>query len=192
MNIKDIFLISSAVFGVMSVIPYCLDIRRGKTRPNLVSWITWTLLTGVATAAEIAAGEYRAAIFTGSATLATTLVVMLGLRHGYVKYSRFDVICQIGAVAGIIIWQIFDSPLLGVFASIAIDSIGALPTLRHSWIKPFEETWQTYAISVFTASLGIAGIENYNWTNLAYAVYIALACALLTSVILYRRQRVPA
>lgn len=186
---KDALLLASAVLGIMSVFPYCYDIWRKKTKPNLVSWITWTLLSGITTAALISAGEYRAAFFAASATIAPGLVVLFGLRHGYVKYSQFDVICQIGAIFGIILWQLFNDPLLAVIASVTIDLIGAAPTVRHSWRKPFEETWQTYAISVFTVSLGIAGLEVYDFINLIYPVYLFLLCGLLTIIILYQRQR---
>lgn len=186
---KNFFLISSVVLGIASVLPYCRDILRGKSKPNLVSWITWTLLAGITTAALIAAGEMRAAFFAASATFAPGLVTILGLKHGYVEYTRFDVICQISAVIGIILWQLFNDPVLAVIASITIDIIGSAPTVRHSWLKPFEETWQTYAISVFTVSLGIIGLKTYDFINLVYPVYLFSLCALLTFIILSQRRR---
>lgn len=186
---KNALLLLSAVLGIMSVFPYCFDIWRKKSKPNLVSWITWTLLSGITTSALIAAGQYRAAFFAASATIAPGLVVLFGLRHGYVKYSRFDVICQISAIFGIILWQLFDDPVLAVIASVTIDLIGAAPTVRHSWYKPFEETWQTYALSVFTISLGIAGLETYDFINLIYPVYLFILCSALTIIIVSQRQR---
>ena len=83
---KDLFLVLATVVTIVSVIPYLRDILKGTTKPNLVSWITWTLLTGIATVAEVVAGEYTAAIFTGSAVIETGLVVILGLlRKAYVR-----------------------------------------------------------------------------------------------------------
>src|ERR1700722_210170 len=158
---KNILLVLSGIISVLSVAPYLRDIMRHKTKPNLVSWITWTILTGVATSAEIGAQAYRAAFFTGAVTIATGLVVILGLRHGYVKYTQFDVICQISAIVGIILWQVFNDPLIAVLASIVIDIIGALPTIRHSWIEPFEETWQAFAIGFVGGLLGVLAVEHY-------------------------------
>jgi len=74
---KVSFLAVSVVLTLAAVLPYLRDILRRTTKPNLVSWITWTLLTGVATIAELAAGEYVAAIFTGAATLEVLAVVVL-------------------------------------------------------------------------------------------------------------------
>jgi hypothetical protein len=183
---KTLFLILAAIITLASVVPYARDILRGTTRPNIVSWITWTLLTGIATAAEIAAGEYVAAIFTGSAVLETATIVFLGLRHGYVKYTRFDVVCQISAVAGIVLWQFFNSPTIGVAASVTIDFIGALPTIKHSWAEPGEETWITYAMASFGGLLAIAALESYNWINMPYAVYIVGVNIVLSSIIIWR------
>jgi hypothetical protein len=180
---KIAFLVLAALITLASVIPYARDILRGTTRPNIVSWITWTLLTGIATAAEVAAGEYVAAIFTGSAVLETATIVFLGLRHGYVKYAKFDVICQIAAIAGIILWQLFNSPVIGVMASVVIDFIGALPTIRHSWIRPNEETWVTYAMASLGGLFAIAALESYNWINMPYAVYIVIVNIVLSVII---------
>jgi hypothetical protein len=183
---KTIFLILAAVVTVVGVVPYLRDILRGSTRPNLVSWITWTLLTGIATAAEISAHEYVAAIFTASAVVETLLVVLFGLRHGYVKYTRFDVVCQVAAVVGIILWQIFNSPVLGVIAAVTIDFIGALPTFRHSWLKPHEETWQTFALSGLGGAFALVALTTHNWISLPYAVYIVVVNIVISAVIITR------
>ncbi len=171
-----------------AVIPYLRDIIKGTTKPNLVSWITWTLITGIATAAEIAAAEYVTAIFTSAAMLETASVVALGLRRGYVKYTRFDMACQLGAVIGVILWQIFNSPGVAVVASVTIDLIGVLPTLRHSWHKPHEETWSAYMFSGVGGVFAIFALSSYNVVSLTYAVYIVLANVVIAFVIVSRRQ----
>ncbi len=183
---KTIFLVLATIITVGSVIPYVRDILRGTTKPNIVSWITWTLLTGIATAAEIAAHEYATAIFTSAAVLETGIIVVLGLKYGYVKYTTFDVVCQIGAIVGIILWQLFNSPAIGVVASVTIDFIGALPTIRHSWLKPGEETWSAYALAGLGGALAIAALNNHNWTSLTYAIYIVLVNAVLTFILVSR------
>ncbi len=185
---KTFLLVLSVLITVASVIPYVRDILKGTTRPNIASWITWTLLTLVATIAEFAAGEYVTAIFTSAAVLETLLVVILGLKYGYAKYSRFDAICQIGALSGFVFWFLFNSPAAAVIAVVTIDFIGALPTVRHSWIKPNEETWLTFAMAGLGGLLAIFALTAYNWTSLTYAVYIVLINILITYVIIYRTK----
>lgn len=186
---KFIFLILASVITITGTIPYLIDILKGKTKPNLVSWITWTLLTGIATSAAISAGEHVAAIFTGAATIEVGLVVVLGLiKKSYVEYSRFDIFCQVGAVVGIILWQLFDSPAIGVLSSVVIDFIGALPTIKHSWLMPSEETWQSFALSGIGGVFGILALESLNLVSLPYALYIVVINILIATIILYRRS----
>lgn len=187
---KEIFLVLATVITVAGVIPYCIDILKEKTKPNLVSWITWTLLTLIATAAALSAEEYVAAIFTGAAAIETGLVVVLGLfKRSYVKYSLFDVICQISALIGIVLWQIFDSPGIAVVATVVIDLIGALPTIRHSYQKPDEETWITFALAGLGGVFGVLALETYNLINLPYALYIVMINVITVAVILLSKKR---
>ncbi len=135
-----LFLIIASLITLSTVIPYIRDILKGKTKPNITSWITWSLITGIATIAEFAGHEYITAIFTGSVFLETSAIVILGLKYGYAKYSLFDVFCQIGALSGFLFWYLFNSPAAAVIASVLIDAFATIPTIRHSWINPKEET----------------------------------------------------
>lgn len=185
---KTVFLILSIAFMLWSIVPYARDILRGTTKPNIVTWLTWTLLTGIAAAAQLAAHETVAALFTLAAMVETGSIVLLGLRHGYVKYTRFDVICQIAAVAGIILWQLFDSPLIGVVGAVAIDFVGALPTLRHSWQKPWEETAFSFVLAAIGGIFAVAALQAYTWISLTYAVYIVLIDGTIAAIILSRKR----
>jgi len=189
---KDVALVLSALISILCVIPYCRDIVKHKTKPNLVSWITWTLLSGIVLAAQIADGEYRAAVFSAGLTIATGMIVILGLWHGYVKYTEFDVVCQMLAVLGIVLWQVFDDPLIALYVSIVVDFIGLVPTLRHSWQKPYEETWQTFAIGAFAPVFGLIGLDALTQINISYPIYVLMADVALTVTILYRRSVIPA
>jgi hypothetical protein len=146
------------------------------------------MLTLIATIAEFAAGEYKTAIFTSSAVLETSLIVLLGLKYGYAKYSRFDALCQASAIIGLVLWWLFNNPALAVITSVTIDFIGALPTIRHSWIEPGEETWSTYALSSVGGLLAIFALTSYNWTSLTYAVYLVLINLAISSVIITRKK----
>jgi len=185
--VKTIFLIFAAVLMIISAYPYIRDILRGKTKPNIVSWITWTLLSGIATAAAITAGEYAAASFTAAVAVETILIVILGVRRGYVKYGSFEIICQVGAVIGIILWQVFDSPAVGVVATVVVDLIGALPTVVHSWRKPGEETASTYVLAAIAGCFAVAALPDYNWVSLPYTLYILVIDVVFAAIIIGRR-----
>lgn len=183
---KSLFLVLSVIFIFASVTPYVIDILKGKTKPNIVSWLTWTMLTLAATIAEIAAKEYVTAIVTAASAASTLIIVLLGLYYGHAKYSTFDIVCQVGVILGFVLWYAFNSPLAAVLAALVIDFIGALPTVRHSWLKPHEETWVTFVISSIGALFAIFALNTYSLISLSYPIYLLIMNAIIAFVIVYR------
>lgn len=187
---KSFFLVLSVFFIFASVAPYIIDILKGKTKPNIVSWLTWTMLTLAATIAEIVAGEYVTAIVTAASAASTLSIVLLGLYYGHAKYSTFDVVCQIGVLFGFVLWYVFNSPLAAVLAALIIDFIGALPTVRHSWLKPHEETWVTFVISSIGALFAVFAVNTYSLISLSYPIYLLIMNTIIAAVIIYRLKTI--
>lgn len=184
---KEALAFIAAAIAVLAVVPYMVDIVRNKTKPNIVSWTTWTLLTAIATAAAFAADEPRAALLTLGASISTFIVVILGLKYGIAKFSLFDGACQAGAIVGLVLWFIFDSQAIALIAALTVDFIAALPTFRHSWLEPAEETWQTFIIGSFAAALTVLSLENLTLEGLLFPIYLALANGAIAFTVIVRR-----
>lgn len=185
---KEFIAYFAAILAIVSVVPYLIDIIKRRTKPNIVSWTTWALLTGVATVATFAAGESRAALLLLGSTVCSAAVLLLGLRYGIAKLSIFDIFCWVVAIGGVVLWRIFDSPTIAIAMSVAVDLIGVLPTIRHSYVAPKEETWQTFAVGAVAALLTVVSLETYNANNLLYAGYLVLANGTIAVVVVMRRK----
>jgi hypothetical protein len=185
-------IILSSLLTVVSAIPYIVAIIRGTTKPRVVSWLIWSVLTAIAGVASYADGQYAAAILMLFVTLETLAVVVLGLKHGDRKFARLDIVCLLGAAAGIILWQIFDSPAFAVLATLLIDLLGGIPTLVHSWRKPFEETWQTYALSSLASVCTVIAAGNWQITSVAFPLYLVAINLVLAVLLLLRRRAIGA
>ena len=96
-------------------------------------------------------------------------------------------LCQLGAVIGLILLLIYGTPEIAIIFTIIIDFIVALPTLHHIWLKPGEETWQTFAVGSFAALLTVISLTSYTISGLAFPLYLTIINAFLASSILYRR-----
>lgn len=186
---KNFLAIIGGLLATLATVPYILDIVKRKTKPNLVSWATWTLLTAIATAAAFAAHEPRTAILTLGVTIATVLVVLFGLRHGVAKLTWFDGICQLSAIFGLVLWLVIGSPSVAIIFSLGIDFIVMLPTFRHSWRSPQEETWQSFAVGVGASVFTLASLSNYNFISIAFPAYFIFGDLLIVFVIIYRRTQ---
>jgi len=184
----NVLAITGGLVALSSSVPYILNTLRGKTHPNLVSWFTWMLLHVIAAAAAFSSGAVQTGIFTSAAALSTGLIVIMSLRYGIRRYTRFDALCQILAIAGMIIWLLTDRPVLAIIMVMAVNLMAALPTFRHAWEAPQHETWQTFAISVLASGIVLVSITRYNFVSLAYPVYFFACDAAIAAVILMRRR----
>src|SRR4051812_17314343 len=106
----DVLAVAGALISSTGAIPYIIDIVKGKTHPNLVTWVTYSLVNIVAALAAFNAGEPRTALLSFCAFLATGAIAFMGIKHGVRKYTTFDIACQILAVVGIILWQLTGNP----------------------------------------------------------------------------------
>jgi membrane-associated HD superfamily phosphohydrolase len=189
---RNTLIIISSILTLASVGPYLWDIIKGKTKPRVVSWLTWSLLTGISCAASFADHAYAGGILLLFATIETLLIAILGFKHGDRKFERFDIVCQVSAVVGLALWLVFNSPTIAIAASVAIDIIGALPTIKHIWQKPHEETWLTFLLASIAAVLTLMATTSWRATTVVYPLYIVLVNALFAAVILIRHKYVVA
>jgi hypothetical protein len=181
------FLIAlSSILVISSIVPYLRDIVRGKTRPRVVTWFTWALLTGISCVAALSDHAYTAAILLLAETIGPLLVVVLSLKHGDRTFERFDIICQVGALVGLVLWLVLDSPAIAVLANVCIDAIGALPTFKHTWQKPYEETWVAYFGGSVGAICTLLATTNWRITTAAYPFYLVVGNGALAAIILVR------
>ncbi len=170
--------------------PYIIDTIRGKTKPNIVSWFTWTLLTGIGAFAALSEGAITTAILSGASALSTGLITILGLKRGIKRYTAFDVICQISALLGIILWLTTQDAMIAMVVVVVTDIIACLPTVRHVWIEPHAETWQTFAAAALASGITLFTITQFTFVALAYPIWLTSANVLLSMLILYRRTKV--
>ncbi len=186
---KDILALLVAFIMLFATLPYIIDIIKGKTKPNIITWLTWSILIGIGAAALFSDKETNAALLLVGDFCATFAVVIFGLRHGTAKLDRFDIFCQIGAIIGLLLWLIFDSPLMAIIATIVIDLIGTIPTLRHSWNYPEEETPITFLLGVIATVLTLFSLKTYSISAWIYPAYLLISNASLFITINHGKKR---
>jgi hypothetical protein len=124
-----------------------------------------------------------------AATVETALVVVLGLKHGDRKFEKLDIYCLAGAMLGLVLWLVFNSPSIAVIAVVTIDLLGAIPTIKHSWDKPHEETWVAYALSGLGGGITLLLADRWQATAVVYPLYILLINFVLVAIILLSPHR---
>ncbi|HUD10432.1 MAG TPA: hypothetical protein VMR28_02045 [Candidatus Saccharimonadales bacterium] len=188
MEAKNILIAVAGILTVLSCLPYVIDIAKNKTHPNLVTWVTWMTVVGISTAAAISEHAYHTAILSGAIVLTDIVIVAMSIKKGVKKYTAFDIVCQALAVIGLILWRVTGNPSTAVALSLLVIVIAALPTWRHAWIKPHEETWEGFAIGAVAGALTILSLSSYSFVALALPIVTVVNCSIIALVITTRRQ----
>jgi len=186
---RTTFIVISSILAIINILPYVRDVIKRKTKPRIVSWFNWSLLTGIASAASFSDHQYASAILTLFGCLETLTIVILGLRYGDRKFEAFDLFCQVGALVGIILWVVFNSPSIAIIATITIDFIATLPTLKHSWVKPGEETAITFFLGSLAAVFTLMAAKDHMITAIAFPIYLVVTNFLISAIIYGRGNR---
>jgi hypothetical protein len=180
-------LISFIIF-IIGDIPYIIDILKKKTKPRIVSWAVWGTLGAISGFASLSDYQYPAAFLSFLGAVMIFIIIALGYKHGDRHFSALDIVCFIGSMCGLVLWYFSGSASLAILVVIGIDLIGTIPTVVHSWKKPHEETWITYASSAVGCVLIVMAASDWRVTSVAYPIYSIVCCVIFVWIILARKK----
>lgn len=83
---------------------------------------------------------------------------------------------------GLVLWIIFNDPLVAIIASIIIDLIVSAPTARHIWRRPHEESASMFVLSGLGVILALPAIHNPEPIGLVMPVYLILINCFMSSL----------
>ena len=167
-------LTSSAIL-VAILFPYVSSILHGPTRPNVVSWAGWALLSGIATAIQFSEGASWSVVVPLLATVSTAIVAIFAIRLGYAKFTRSDIICIGLGIIAIGMWLIARAPLVSILLAILADTIVTIPTYLKTYRDPFSEPAWLWFIYIVGATLGVIASTSPDRYNLTYPIYLVLS-----------------
>lgn len=187
---RNELLITVAVVEILGNIPYIRDAYSGKSKPNIASWSTWTLLNLIIIGAGIASKDAMNTVVLGLTYLfGSGSVLAIAIYRGTRKYTLFDGICQAIAILGIILWQLTGNPNIAFLFVIGIDIFAILPTFRHAYLHPHEETWVTFLVSGFVAAALTALATQRSFAALAIPIDSVIVNFGVVFVVLYRLSK---
>lgn len=182
--------IASGIISLIGTVPYIRDTIRGYTKPRVASWLVWGILTGIAAAASFSQGHTPAGALAACMTLSCLLVTVLALKKtGSASLEKFDIGCLAAALAGAILWQWFNSPEIAVLAVVAIDAVASLPTIRHAYRAPDEETLFEFVMAGLASIVALAATTDFAITAVLYPLYIIVFDFTVATLIIRGRRK---
>lgn len=178
-----------ATVQALTSIFYIQDILRGKTKPNRVSWLLWSVAPLIATAAALSNGVAWAVlpVFLSGFTPLITFIASFANPKAYWKLGALDYLCGFFSLLALVFWGITKEPVIVIGFAILSDFFAGVPTLIKSWHHPETESGSAYFGGLVSALSGFFAIHAWVFSEYAFLMYIVLInSAIIFS--LYRRK----
>ena len=169
---------------------YIKDTLVGKTKPNKITWLMWSIAPLIATFAAISKGVSWAVlpVFMSGFCPLLVLIVSLFSKKSYWKLSLFDYLCGFFSVLALILWVITKEANIAIIFSIISDASAGFPTLKKAWTNPETESVLIYATGIISALTSFAAVEYGIFSEYAFPIYLLLMNTIL--VVLISRSKI--
>lgn len=181
---RNIVGIGAGIFSLLGFVPYIVTILQGKTSPNRASWSIWASLGIVLAVSNYSAGARETMWLLSAYAICQITIAVLSFQYGEGGWNAFDRTCLLGAFISIILWQLFNSPLIAITISIAIDSLGALPTIKKSYLQPETEDLFSWIMFWIAGTLNICALAQWSVELTAQPIYLFTFNSIVVTLLL--------
>lgn len=191
MEIKAIFGILSAMFTLIGASFYLRSVYKKEINPHILSWLGWAFITFIGTLAMLDSGSTWSVLFIFSNFLSCISIALCSIyrKVGMWSTSTYDYIFFVLGILGMILWQIFDMPILAIVFCVLADLFFAIPTVIKTFKNPNSEkatSWIPYCIA---GVFGLLSIQKFLATEVLYPSYIFILNALVLIIILFKGRK---
>lgn len=155
-------------------IPYIRSIRRGDTRPNRVTWGIWTTIGFLLLGSSYSLGATNTLWLMIAQVISQLVITFYAFKYSRGKWQRLDRICIAGAGLSLLLWWRSGSPLVALVMNIAMDMLGAVPTITKIYDDPNSEDLTFWVMSFTSAVLNLLAIENFDRALIIFPLYLFL------------------
>ena len=164
--------ITAIVLNLIGYVPYVRDILRGKVKPHRMTWGIWTILTTIAAVNQIKNGGGYSSLFFVSTAVLVLIVFLLSIKYGMGGANLIDWICLAAAIVLLIYWVTVKDTRISTFIAVAIDFIGAIPTVIKTYKHPETETYIQWVLAAFGGLFSMLAVTKLDWALLIYPAYV--------------------
>lgn len=186
--ISENFIYLAIIISILGGLSYFIDTIKGKTKPNRVTWFIWALAPMLAFFASISQGVGLQTATTFMAGFMPLLVFIASFinKNSYWDITKFDIICGVLALLGIVLWQITDEPNIAILMSIFADGIAGLPTVVKSYKAPDTENYKVFLGGMIANTITLLTITIWEFEYYAFPLYLLSSCSVLFVLIKFR------
>lgn len=153
----------------------------------MFSWIIWAIVNGVAFIGPYNRGAGAGSWVAGFTALLCVTIAVLCVFYGEKRIVKSDWLAFIVALATIPLWYFTHDPLGALILAILIDVAGCYPTVRKSYINPYEENVFTWSISGMRSLVSFFAIEQYSLVTMIFPLAMLFTNGGIALLLVWRR-----
>jgi len=178
--IDENFLYLGIFLGFVGNAIYLLEVLKGTTKPNRVSFTIWALAPTITFFAQLDEGVGKQSLYTLSSSLSIFAILLASFinKNAYWELKKSDYIYGLLALFGLVLWQVTDKPALAIIFALSADALAAIPTGIKSYKFPKSESFMGFSLPALGAAITLLSIENFVFEEYIYPLYIALVASL--------------
>lgn len=172
--INQNFIYLGALIFFLGSIGYFVETIKGKVKPNRVTWFLWGLAPMIAFFAQIKQGVGLQSLLTFMVGFVPFLILLASFinKDSYWKLKKFDLICGLLSIIGLIMWQITKVGNIAIFFSIIADLLAGWPTTVKSYNHPETENYWLYLGNAVFALITLLTIKAWTFETYSFSLYM--------------------
>jgi hypothetical protein len=168
---------------------YIISILRHRSKPNRSTWWIWSFMGLVLAISYESSGASNTIWVPYVEFLGPFLIALLSIWYGEGSLkNKTDLYCLIGAVLSVILWIIFNNPVVALVTNLLVDSFAIIPTIKKSYLRPEgEDFWAWFGTGV-ADSLNLFAVEKFSFAILLYPIYMLVSDLIIIVILLFRKK----
>jgi len=171
-NMTNIFIGISSVLALISPLIYASAILKRKAKPHRTTRLVLLIITSLSTASLYSQGNTVAIWLSGVSMIQSIVIFTLSIKYGMGGWAKTDIITLVIAIAGIVMWQITNDPVLALYFAIGADFTGMIPALIKTYKFPHTEIILFFLLDVFAALFSLIAVKEWTVEEFSYPLYI--------------------
>jgi hypothetical protein len=188
-EIHKLFGLIAGLLSIVAFIPYIIAIIRKRAKPNRATWIIWSVMSFVIAISYYASGARETIWVAVAYAIGSTITAILSIKFGEGGWTKFDRFCLVGSALSILLWLITKQPMVALIINIIIDLLGALPTMKKSYLNPSGEDKLTWTLFELANIINLFAITSLKFSIMIFPVYMFSCCGIITILVVLPRRR---
>ena len=188
-DVKAVLGIIAGIIAFLAYIVYVISIFRGGSKPNRATWWIWAFMGLVLALSYQFSGATNTIWVPYVEFLGPLAIAILSIKYGEGGLNnKTDLVCLFGAIFSILLWVIFNNPVIALITNLAIDSFAIIPTIKKSYLRPEGEDFWAWFGTGLADSLNMFAVEKFTFAILLYPIYMLVSDLIIIFILLLKKK----